>query len=326
MSVGGKREDLRGVYRPERRSRLYEWQRRMQTRLGNAVVLWMARRWQRMPERAGHRVGAAVGTAMRVLSPRHRGIVMANLQLAFRGEKNRDELAEVAAACYRHLGKCMMEFIRLPAMTREEIRRATQFSGREHIDAALDKGKGAILLTAHLGNWEMVGSRIAAEGYPLNVIARAQRDSRITEYLQRTREVAGMRVFHREQAVRRSLRALRRNQLVGILLDQNAGEDGVFVDFFGHAASAAPGAAAFALRTGAAVLPTFGWRNADDTHTIQISAPVPLVRTGELQQDIVANTARYTKIIEEAIRAHPGQWFWLHKRWKARPPEEQGAA
>jgi KDO2-lipid IV(A) lauroyltransferase len=118
---------------------------------------------------------------------------------------------------------------------------------------------------------------------------------------------------------------LRKNEVVGILLDQNAGEAGVFVEFFGHLASTASGAAAFALRTGAAVLPTFGWRNPDNTHTFRIGAPVPLERTGDLRRDIEVNTARHTKLIEDAIRARPEQWFWLHKRWKARPPEEKAA-
>jgi KDO2-lipid IV(A) lauroyltransferase len=133
----------------------------------------------------------------------------------------------------------------------------------------------------------------------------------------------GMRVLHREVAVRGSLKALRRNELVGVLVDQNAGDDGIFVDFFGCPASTAPGAAAFALRTGAAVLPTFGWRNADNTHVVQVDGPVPLVRTGDHEHDLRANTARYTKIIEEGIRRHPEQWFWLHKRWKARPSGER---
>ena len=170
----------------------------------------------------------------------------------------------------------------------------------------------------------MVGARIAAEGYPLNVIARAQRDDRLTEYIRRTREVTGMRVLHREQSVRQSLRALRGNELVGILLDQNAGDDGVFVDFFGQPASTAPGAAAFALRTGAAVVPTFGWRKPDDSHVAEIGPALPLVETGDREKDILANTARYTKVIEERIREHPEQWFWLHKRWKSRPPAAPG--
>lgn len=308
------------IYGPERRSALYAWQRRMQTRLGNALVLWMARRYHRLPERAGHRLGAGIGTAMRWISPRHWRIVMANLRLAFGNQRSEQDLAAIGRACYRHLGKCLMEFIRLPAMSAEEIRRVTELRGREHLDEALARGRGVILLTAHLGNWEMVGARIAADGYPLNVIARAQRDDRLTDYIRSTREVAGMRVLHREVAVRRSLLALRQNELVGMLLDQNAGEDGVFVEFFGHLASTAPGAAAFALRTEAAVVPTFGWRKQDDRHMIEIREPVPLVRTGDRERDLLMNTAQYTKIIEEAIRAHPEQWFWLHKRWKSRPP------
>ncbi len=308
------------IYGPERHSALYAWQRRMQTRLGNALLLWMARRYHSLPERAGHRLGEAIGTAMRLISPRHWGIVMANLRLAFGCERTEQELAAIARACYRHLGKCLMEFIRLPAMNADEIRRVAEFRGREHLDAALARGRGVILLTAHLGNWEMVGARIAADGYPLNVIARAQRDDRLTDYVRKTREVAGMRVLHREVAVGRSLRALRRNELVGILLDQNAGQDGVFVDFFGRLASTAPGAAAFALQTDAAVLPTFGWRISDNSHIVQIGPPLSLLRTGDRDQDLLLNTARYTKVIETAIRVHPEQWFWLHKRWKSRPP------
>jgi KDO2-lipid IV(A) lauroyltransferase len=136
----------------------------------------------------------------------------------------------------------------------------------------------------------------------------------------------GMTVLHRDVAVRGSLRALRGNELVAILLDQNAGDDGVFVPFFGHLASTAPGAAAFALKTGAAVLPAFGWRNPDDTHTTVVRPALPVVNTGDRDRDILANTARYTEEIEKHIRVHPEQWFWLHKRWKARPPEERARA
>ena len=311
-------------YGPEQGSAVYQWYRRLQTRLGNAVLLWMGRRYARLPARAARRLGPGLGTLMRYLSPRHYRIVLTNLKLAFGEEKDDRELRRIAAACYRHLGKCLMEFIRLPAMTPEEVKQISGYEGREYLDEALSRGRGVILLTAHLGNWEMVGARIAADGYPLNVIARAQRDDRLTEYIRDTRRLAGMRVLHREESVRASLRALRKNELVGILLDQNAGDEGIFVDFFGHLASTAPGAAAFALRTGAAVVPTFGRRNPDDTHTIIFQEVPPLIRSGDLKQDIAANTAHYTKLIEAQIRRQPEQWFWLHKRWKSRPPEERG--
>ena len=325
MAAGSTKQDLSGIYGRESDSPIYQWHRRLQTRLGNAAVLWMARRWQRLPEGLARRVGSGLGSAMRTISPRHARIVMTNLRLAFGGEKSEEELAAIAKACYRHLGICLVEFIRLPAMTREGIRSIAELRGREHIEAALERGRGAILLTGHLGNWEIAGCRIAAEGYPVSAIARAQRDTDITEYVRRTRETLGMKVLHRSVAVRGSLRALRDNEMLGILLDQNAGDDGVFVDFFGHLASTAPGAAAFALTTGAAVLPTFSFRKPDGTHIIELSEPVPLVNTGDRERDIRENTARYTKIIEERIRAHPEQWFWLHKRWKARPPEESAA-
>lgn len=325
MPAAREEQDLASVYGLGDRSALYQWQRRMQTRLGNAVLLWMARRYRTIPERAAYRMGGSIGGLLRFVSPRHFQLLMANLRLAFGREKDEQELRRIAIACYRHLGKCLMEFIRLPAMSADDLKRAVDMQGFEHLDKALEAGNGAILLTGHLGNWEMVGARVAAQGYPLNVIARAQRDDALTNYIRRTRETGGMRVLHQEVAVRRSLAALRSNQVVGILMDQNAGDDGVFVDFFGHLASTAPGAAAFALRTGAAVLPTFGWRNADDRHSARIGEPVPLIRTGNRDHDLLENTARYTKIIEQQIREHPEQWFWLHKRWKSRPPQEYSA-
>lgn len=314
------------IYGAERRSALSEWHRRTQSRLGNALVLWIARRWTHLPDAVVRRLATSLATAMRLISPRHARIAMTNLQLAFGQEKTKDELRRMRAQCYHHLGLCLAEFMRLSHMSPEEIRALAELRGKEHIEAALAEGRGAILLTGHLGNWEIAGSRIAAEGFPVNVIARAQRDDEITDYIRGTREEMGMRVFHRDVAVRNSLRALQRNELVGILLDQNAGEEGVFVDFFGHLASTAPGAAAFALKTRAAVLPTFGWRQADNTHIIEISAPVPLTDTGDRESDLLANTARYTKIIEQQIRRHPEQWFWLHKRWKARPSDERTEA
>jgi KDO2-lipid IV(A) lauroyltransferase len=326
LAVGSEGAEVSSIYGPEGGSPLYQWRRRLQTRLGNAAALWMARHWQRLPEGLARRLGIGLGAAMRALSPRHAQIVMTNLRLAFGNEKGEQELAQIAKACYRHLGLCMTEFIRLPAMSGEEIGALAELRGKEQLEAALAKGKGAILLTGHLGNWEVTGSRIAAEGYRLNVIARAQRDNEITEYVRRTRERMGMHVLHRDVAVRGSLRALRQNELVGILMDQNAGDDGIFVDFFGQLASTAPGAAAFALRTGAAVLPTLGWRNPDNTHVAQVEEPVLLVETGDHEHDIRVNTARFTKIIEERIRVRPEQGFWLHKRWKARPPEERAAA
>jgi KDO2-lipid IV(A) lauroyltransferase len=313
---------MTSIYGREGGSRFYQWQRRTQTRLGNAAALWMARRWQRLPETRARKLGLGLGSVMRLLSPRHARIVLTNLELAFGQTLTKQELGQLLRACYRHFGLCLTEFMRLPNYTPEQLRAFAELRGKEHLDQALALGKGAILVTGHLGNWEVTGSRVAIEGYPLSVIARAQRDDQITEYIRHTREHMGMRVLHRDIAVRESIRALRRNEVVGILMDQNAGDDGLFVDFFGRPASTAPGAAAFALRTGAIALPTFGWRNPDNTHTVEIGPPIPIINTSNHDEDLRANTAVFTKIIEAQIRKHPEQWFWLHKRWKAQPREE----
>ncbi len=315
-----RESELKPFYPPEGRSAFYQWHRRFQTRLGNALVLSMARHLQHLSEAKGRRLGLAIGSLLRRASPRHYRIVLHNLHLAFGEEKSEPERQAIAQACYRHLGKFLMEFIRLPAVPREELLQRVELRGREHVEAALAEGRGAILLTAHLGNWEFAGARLAAEGFPVIAIAREQRDSTLTQYILRTRESTGMKIYHRESAVKAGLLALKRNELVGMLMDQNAGDDGLFVEFFGHLASTAAGAAVFALRTGAAVLPTFAYRTPEDTHVVTVDAPVPLIRTGDHKRDIYENTARYTKIIEEKVRAHPEQWFWLHKRWKSRPP------
>ena len=323
MSAAGEEPGEALSYGREHGSPWYRWWRATQTRAGNTVLLWMARHFRRLPAQKGHRIGATLGDSLRRISPRHYHLVLKNLRIAFGSEKTEREIIELANACYRHLGKSLMEFIRLPGMTAEEICESVELRGAEHLDQALAQGKGAILLTGHLGNWELVGGRIAAGGYPLTVIARAQRDNALTGLLLATRESTGMKVYHRGSAVKGALAAIRRNEFLGVLLDQNAGSEGVFVDFFGHLASTAAGAAVFALRTETPVLPSFGWRNPDDTHTAAIDPPVPLIRTGDHRHDVEANTARYTKIIEEKIRTHPEQWFWLHKRWKSRPPGER---
>jgi KDO2-lipid IV(A) lauroyltransferase len=322
VSAHRRAQDVGTLYAPERRSGLYQWQRRLQTRLGNAVLLYMAKHLQRIPEARGHRWGAALGAFTRRISPRHYRIVLANLRLAFGAERSEAELHALARACYGHLGQCLMEFIRLSALNQEQVRQVATLEGVEHVEAALARGKGVIMITAHIGNWEMSGARLAAEGFPVVAIARAQRDSTLSEYILRTREATGMKIYHRESAVKASLLALKRNEIVCMLMDQNAGDDGVFVDFFGHPASTAAGAAVFALRTEATVLPGFGYRRPDNTHLIVADPPVPLIRTGDHKRDVYENTARYTKIIEEKVRAHPEQYFWLHKRWKSRPPEE----
>lgn len=313
---------MSSFYGREGSGRLHGLCRHLQRRAGNAAALWLARRLRGTTESKARRLGAITARLLPTLSPRHRRIVLTNLRLAFGREKSEEEIRRLVAGFYHHIGRCFAEFIRLPALSREELLRLVSLEGEEHVRQGLAAGRGVILLTGHVGNWELTGARIAAAGFPLNVIAREQREADLTDFITGTREKTGMRVIPRETAVRRTLAALRRNELVGILSDQNAGEEGIFVDFFGHLASTPAGPAAFALRTGAAVIPVFGRRRRDDTHRVVFLPRVEVSRSGDRERDLRENTARFTKIIEEAIRREPSQWFWLHKRWKARPSPE----
>ena len=298
--------------------------REIQQLVGRVLLLLLARYAHMIPRRAVFPLGRALGNLVMVLSPRHRRIAMDNLRLAFGGEKSELELRVIARGFHHNLAAGLLEFLRMPAMSAEEIEATNILQGTEHIDQALARGHGAILISAHYGNWETMGARLALGGYqPLNVIVRNQRDQEVTELLMGLRRGGGLRVIPRDGAIRECRRRLAKNEVVAMLIDQNAGERGVFVDFFGKLASTVAGPAILARRTRAAIIPLFCVRQPDRTQVAEIYPPVETQRTDDVEADVIANTAIFTKIIEHAIRRHPDHWFWIHRRWKARPPWER---
>jgi KDO2-lipid IV(A) lauroyltransferase len=301
--------------------------RELQQFIGRTVLLFLARYARLIPPRLVAPLGRALGSLVMAISPRHRRIVAANLSLAF-PEKSELERRVIARRFYHLFLRGLLEFLRLPATSEQEIIESNKLQGKHYIDQALARGGGVVLITAHYGNWETMGARLALAGYrPLNVIARSQRDQEVTELLTGLRKHGGLRVIPRDGAIRECVQRMRSNEVLGMLIDQNAGERGVFVDFFGKLASTAAGAAVLAQRTEAAIIPIFCVRQPDGTQVGEIGPPVEVQRSEDPKADIVANTARFTKIIEEAVRRHPDHWFWMHQRWKARPPwEREGAA
>jgi len=299
--------------------------REIEHRLGSLALFGLARASAVFPLPALEVLGRRLGDLVYHISPRHRRIVMTNLRQAFGEVKTPGELRAIARTFYRNMGCNLLEFLHLPYMGDDEINRLVTLEGREHMMAALERGKGAIMLTAHYGNWELAGAKFVLEGYPLNVIAREQADPRVTHLLMSLRRGKGMNVILRDHGLRQGIRQLRKNEIVVMLLDQNAGYNGVFVDFFGKLASTHGAAAALALMTDAAVIPSFAVRNPDGTHTDIHYPAMEVIRTGDRDADILANTAAMTKIIEREVRKRPEQWFWLHQRWKARPPWERTA-
>lgn len=224
-----------------------------------------------------------------------------------------------ARKCFENLGKNVIEFMQFPRMTPKQIQRYVRFEGVQHIENALAQGKGAIILTGHFGNWELLAASIAATIAPLSPIGRELRSPRLNALVTSYREKAGYSTIDRDTGVRQALRCLKNNELLGIVADVDTTVNGVFVDFFGQPAYTPYSPIAFALKTGAAILPSFIIRQPDGSHRAIIEPPLPLKRYDVKEKELVYNTQKFTKIIESYIQKYPEQWIWMHKRWKTRP-------
>jgi KDO2-lipid IV(A) lauroyltransferase len=196
--------------------------------------------------------------------------------------------------------------------------------GLESIRQAASKGKGVLVVTAHLGNWELLAG-FYARRFPgrVTVVARQVYDPRFDRMVTQMRERQGYQVVQRGTALRGILKALQGNGLVGVLCDQDTGRDGVFVPFFGKAAWTPSGPARIARKTGAALVPSFITRGKDGLFEVMIGREIRVPRSHDMEKDILETTRRYTEAIEYEVRAHPDQWVWMHERWKTRPEEEK---
>jgi KDO2-lipid IV(A) lauroyltransferase len=273
-----------------------------------------------LPRKLAFRLGEWVGTAMFWLMPRRRAIGFRNLDIAFGNELSVEEKTRILRLTFKNLGKSLAEILQFSKMSREYIRQKHTIIGQEHYLAAREQGKGVIFLTAHIGNWEMALHIQSAAGYPLNIVVRPLDNPYLDRLMTKRREMFGSTVLARRNGLKYILAALRKQETVGILMDQNTLRSrGIFVDFFGKPACTIPVIALLALRYHVPVIPGFLVRTGFDTHTLYFHEEVEIIRTGDTQNDIKANTARFNAIIEEFIRKYPDQWFWIHNRWKSQP-------
>jgi KDO2-lipid IV(A) lauroyltransferase len=215
------------------------------------------------------------------------------------------------------LPKCVSS----PRYTRDNVGQIVVYEGFENFERAFAKGKGVLFLTAHLGAWELSAFAHSLQGHPLAIVMRSLDNARVDHLIQGYRTMHGNRTVDKDDFVRGLLAAMRNGETVGILMDTNmTPPQGVFVDFFGIPACTASGLARIALRTSAAVVPGFTvWDSKLRKYILRFDPTVELVRTGDDQVDIVANTAKFTKVIEDYVRRYPDQWLWVHRRWKTRP-------
>lgn len=280
--------------------------------LTGPLVWWLTR----MPWEKADRISRTLGAFGYIISRRYRRASIDNLLAAF-PDMIECEAKKLTGEVFRNFTRALIEFFIVRRFDKSDIERVMELKGAEHIDKALRRGKGCIILTAHLGNWEILARRLVCAGYPLSVIARDSDDPTMTGVVNETREQGGYKVLSRDSSVMSAMRALKRNELVGILPDQNTMGTCMFVEFFGRPAATAAGAALFALRTGASIVPVFArWNNETRLYTGAVQPPIEVDLTGDIEKDTYTITAAYTAAIEAEIRRDPAQWLWLHNKWK----------
>ena len=248
---------------------------------------------------------------------------MRNLELAF-PEWKTAEREQTLRRLYRNLGWLLAEFCQMPKYTRENSTAFLRYDGLERYLAARDKGNGVLIVTGHLGAWELSSFYHSLMGHPMSMVIRRLDNARVDALVNRIRCLHGNRVLHKDDFARGLLGAMRQGETVGILMDTNMTPPrGVFVPFFGHLACTASGLARVAARTGAAVLPGFMlWEERERKYVLRFGPEIPLASTGDDDLDAIENTARFTAVIESYVRQYPSQWLWVHRRWKTRPEGE----
>ena len=251
-------------------------------------------------------------------SEKNRLITLHNLIRSF-PEKTLPEITRIAKNVYLNLGTTAAEFFEIPYLTRESMADWVKFEGLENYTRALSKKKGVLLYTGHFGNWELMAACFGLQGMGVNIIYRALDNPVLEDFVAWFRTHTGHKVIPKGGAARKIVKLLKKNEMIGILIDQNVSwREGAFVDFFGRPASTTTGLAALALQTGASVVPAFIIRSEDGTYKITIYEEVKITKTADYEADLFENTQKFTGIVEDIVRRYPDQYFWLHQRWKTK--------
>jgi len=272
-----------------------------------------------LPRRGVRALGRSCGRLVYRVDKKHREVAAANLTTAFGDTISEKDKATIIRSAFLHFGTVFFDFFHLAYLSPAKRNRFIQIDGEEHLHKAADQGRGALLFTAHFGLWEIAPSPINPI-IPVRVVARPLDNMFLEKTLLKLRGRLGSKVISKFQAGREILKALRSQESVAILIDQNVlAQEAIFVDFFGKSAATTPSLAMFHLRTGAPIIPVFCAPSASRGYHVQVFPPVQVTRTGDRDRDVKLITQACTKIIEDQIRRAPEYWFWFHDRWKTRP-------
>ncbi len=276
-----------------------------------------------LPRPMARSLAACVVRIFYALLPGLRKTAEVNLRIAF-PEWSEAQRRSVVSGMLRNLGWMAAEFARFPGHSKENIEQLVVLDGHENFLEGQRHGKGVLYLTGHIGAWELSSFAHALYGFPLHYMARRIDNPRIDALVNGYRCLSGNRPIFKNESARVMLSVLKEAGTVGILADQNTmPEEAVLVDFFGKKASTTTGIARVALHTDAAVVPGYAiWDEHSGKYRLRFEPPVELIRTGDNERDVLENTQKFTKVLEDIIRLYPEQWVWVHGRWNTRPKGE----
>lgn len=300
------------------------------SRFGKSLVQW--RDWlllssvfvlaRPLPFRWLQRLGRGLGLFCWTAMPFRKRVVLANLQATFGDQLDAAQIQALGREFYAQLGTTLLEFCGYWRLTPAEVRELVMVDGIERLQAVLAEGRGALMVSAHFGNWELLGAYIATEVQPVRFLVKTQSNERVDRLQNELRARAGVGVIRSGPSVKEMVRTLREGGVIGLLGDQDGGPGGLFLPFLGRTASVFRGTAQLAWRLKCPVITGFLVRQPDGRHRLIVQEPLVIDPDWDEETAVAEITAEHTRRVEAIVREHPDHYFWVHRRWKTRPPEE----
>jgi len=270
---------------------------------------------QMLSPRMADAFGAGLGSLAHAVLTSRKKIAFENLKRAMGDSLSDDEINHVIKLLFQNIGQTLVEFSRFKKMGLEGIKNIIE-GDASMLDRVYKEGKGGLIVTAHFGNWELLGAWVAACGYPMDFLVGRQHNKKVDDLLVGFRKEIGVGIISLARSVRQVFKALRSNRFAGLVSDQHNPSEGVILDFFGRPAATPKGPALFAIRAGCPLLPCLLRRERYDRHIIIAADPIYPPNSGDEEADIISMTETYTRFFEETIRKYPDMWLWTHRRWK----------
>lgn len=290
-------------------------------RIEYAALRTVTRIVQKLAPATVVKIGRLLGNIVYYCIPIRKSVVLENIARAM-PEISKKRRRQIARGTYVMFGQNFFEFLRTPVRSSEELAHRVILHNLDVLHKAQASGNGTLLMSGHFGNWEMAGCAFVAAGFPLVVIARKQRNLLVDDMINAFRRSAGIETAPLGMGIREFLRALKQNKFVGLLADQDAHSEGVFVDYFNVPSATAPGPALLSLRTGADIVFFSCIQRKDGRYDLFFEKIPTDDVSGATEENIRIITQRHVAKLEDKVRRWPDHWFWMHRRWKTAPPED----